>query len=142
MNERPAPQILWSWVVAVFAAAVPLTGLICWLVWLFLPTYLPAVLVVWSGGLLLLLGVYLPLRRRSLSFSLDREQITVTSGVVFTTTRRMRVDAVRQVTLLQGPLERRFDTAYLLISATGGYLLVEGIHRHRAEAWCRQLSPR
>lgn len=142
MNEKPAPQVLWSWMTAVCAAAIPATGLLCWLLWLFLPAYLPILLVIWSGTLLLLLGVYLPLRRRSLSFSLEQEQIIVTGGVVFATTRRMRIDAVRQVTLLQGPLERRHDTAFLLVSATGGHLLIEGIDRQQAEDWCRRLAPR
>ncbi len=141
MNEKPVPQILWCWRAVVAAIALPLTGALCWLLWLFLPTYLPVTLWFWGGFLLFLLGVYLPLRQRSLSFSLGPEQLTVTSGVWFTTTRRMRVDAVRQVTLLQGPLEKRFDTAYLLISATGGSLLIEGIRRNTAEEWCKRLKP-
>jgi len=82
------------------------------------------------------------LRRRSASFSLEQEHVAVTGGVLFTTTRRMRMDAVRQVTLLQGPLERRFGTAFLLVSGTGGHLLVEGIDRARADVWCQRLLPR
>lgn len=141
MTERPAPQILWSWMAAVVALALPLTGLLWWLLWLFLPGWLSTILPVWGGAVFLLLGVYLPLRRHRLTFSLEAEQITVTGGVLITTTRCMRTDAVRQITLLQGPLERRFHTAFLRISATGGSLLVEGIHQKTAEEWCRRLSP-
>ena len=141
MKERPAPQILWSWRLAATAVALPLTGALCWLLQLFWPAYLPAALWIWGGFLAGLLGIYMPLRRRSISFSLEAEQVTVTGGVWFSTTRCMRADAVRQVTLWQGPLERRLGIAYLLISATGGSLLIEGIPRPRAEEWCQRLSP-
>ena len=140
MKEKPAPQILWSWRLAVVTACLPLTGLIVWLGWLFLPTYLSLMLALWGGCLLFVLGIYLPLRRRSVTFALEPNEITVTGGVLITTTRRMRTDAVRQVTLLQGPLERRLGIAFLLISATGGYLLIEGIDRTRAEDWCKRLG--
>ncbi len=140
MMERPAPQVLWSWLAVLLAIALPLMGCIGWLLWLFWPTFLPLG-AVGCGGVSLLLVVYLPLRRRRLRFSLVGGVLTVTGGVVFATTRWMRVDAVRQVTLLQGPLERRCGTAFLLVSATGGHLLIEGLEQEQAKEWCQRLAP-
>lgn len=141
MIEKPAKAVLWSWIGLAAVILLPLTGLLGWLVWLFLPEHLLILLALWSGILALFLGVYLPWRQRSMRFCLEEGEITVTGGVLVTTTRRMRIDAVRQITLLQGPLERRFDTAFLLISATGGHLLVEGIAQNRAEVWIKQVHP-
>ncbi len=142
MTEKPIPCVLWSWMLALATAAIPLTALFAigtaYLphAWRF-PTW-----VTWIGTLILLGCVYLPLRRRQMRFSLTDNGVEVTSGVLFITTRRMHRDAVRQVTVLQGPIERRCDTAFLLVSGTGGYLLVEGIALAQAEDWCRRLYPR
>ena len=98
--------------------------------------------MVWGGIFAAIACVYLPLRRRSLRFVLTEDSVEVTIGVIFITTRRIRREAVRQVTLLQGPVERRCHTAFLLVSGTGGYLLIEGIDLAQAEEWCHRLYPR
>lgn len=141
MNERPMPSVLYSWLTVVAVIALPITGLVLWLAGRFLPTLLLPVLLVWGGVLLWVVGVYLPLRRRSLAFCLTENQLTVTGGVLFITTRQMHTHAVRQITLLQGPLERRMGIAYLLVSATGGHLMVEGLSTEQAKDWCQRLQP-
>lgn len=142
MIEKPASCVLWSWMILLGAASIPLTAAVAvaagylphpWQWWLW---------VIWGSALIVVGGVYLPLRRRSLCFALTENGIETTGGVIFITTRRIRRDAVRQVTLLQGPIERRCHTAFLLVSGTGGYLLVEGIKLETAEAWCHHLYPR
>lgn len=140
--EKPADCVLWSWILLLAVTALPLTAAVAVL----LP-YLPLawrgwLWVVWSGVFVGIVCVYLPLRRRNMCFSLTEDCVEVTSGVVFVTTRRIRYEAVRQVTLLQGPIERRCHTAFLLVSGTGGYLLVEGIDLAQAERWCHRLYPR
>lgn len=142
MTEKPANCVLWSWIILLAAASIPLTAAIAvavgylphpWRWWLW---------GIWGSTLTVIGCVYLPLRRRTLRFSLTDSGIETTSGVIFLTTRRIHRDAVRQVTLLQGPIERRYHTAFLLVSSTGGYLLVEGIELKTAEAWCHHLYPR
>ncbi|MBQ3202997.1 MAG: PH domain-containing protein [Clostridia bacterium] len=140
--EKPADCVLWSWILLLTVTALPLTAAVAVL----LP-YLPLawrgwLWVVWGGVFVGIACVYLPLRRRNMCFSLTEDCVEVTSGVVFVTTRRIRYEAVRQVTLLQGPIERRCHTAFLLVSGTGGYLLVEGIDLAQAERWCHRLYPR
>lgn len=140
--EKPADCVLWSWILLLAVTALPLTAAVAVL----LP-YLPLawrgwLWVVWGGVFVGIACVYLPLRRRNMCFSLTEDCVEVTSGVVFVTTRRIRYEAVRQVTLLQGPIERRCHTAFLLVSGTGGYLLVEGIDLAQAERWCHRLYPR
>ncbi len=139
MIEKPAPRLLWSWMALLAMVTLPALVLTEWLVRSFFPEYIGIAAVVGGVCALILGGWYLPRRRDSLSFAMDGERVWVRSGVVFVTTRYIPVEAVRQVTLWQGPLERRWDTAFLLISATGGYLLVEGIPRERAEVWRKRL---
>ena len=139
MTEKPTPCVLWSWMLLLVTAAVPLTALCA-----FATAYLPTMAQRWTWGiwvslLALTAGVYLPLRRQNMRFSLTDGGVAVTAGVLWITTRRMHRDAVRQVTLLQGPIERRCHTAFLLVSGTGGYLLIEGIPLAQAEEWCRLL---
>ena len=142
MMEKPAPCVLWSWTMLWTMAAVPLSGaLAVATAYLPLPWRWPA-WIAFGGGLVLLIAVYLPLRRRRMGFALTDDGVEVTGGVWFTSTRRMHREAIRQVTLLQGPIERRQHTAFLLVSGTGGYLLVEGVGLASAEDWCRRLYPR
>lgn len=140
--EKPADCVLWSWMLLLAVTALPLTAAVAVL----LP-YLPLawrgwLWVVWGGVFIGIACVYLPLRRRNMCFSLTEDCVEVTTGVVFVTTRRIHYEAVRQVTLLQGPIERRCHTAFLLVSGTGGYLLVEGIDLAQAERWCHRRYPR
>ena len=139
MIEKPSPRVLWSWVSMIAIVALPLTAAVGWLLSLFWSDRLMIAAGLWGGCLLLFLGVYLHRRRRSLCFALEADRVWTRGGVFCITTRIMSIDAVRQVTLLQGPLERLCHTAFLLVSATGGYLLIEGIDQERAEEWRRRL---
>lgn len=141
MCERPSPRVLWSWVSILLAVAVPHMVVGGWLLWrLFPPLTVPFILLT-IGFVLITALWYLPRRRDNMRYCLGDRRVTVQGGVLFITSRRMELDAVRQVTLLQGPIERRCHTAFLLISATGGYLLLEGIDRRKAEEWCRGRFP-
>lgn len=142
MTEKPAPCVLWSWVMLSLTAAAPLTALLAVAASYLPPMWRLTLWAVWAGVLVLFGCVYLPLRRRNLRYALTENGIEVTVGVLILTTRRIRREAVRQVTLLQGPIERRCHTAFLLVSGTGGYLLAEGLPLAQAEEWCRRLYPR
>ena len=141
MTEKPAPCVLWSWVMLSLTAAAPLTALLAVAANYLPPMWRLTLWAVWAGVLVLFGCVYLPLRRRNLRYALTKDGIEVTVGVLILTTRRIRREAVRQVTLLQGPIERRCHTAFLLVSGTGGYLLAEGLPLAQAEEWCRRLYP-
>ena len=142
MQEKPSPKALWSWVAVALAAAFPL-GAISWGLARYVgPTACGLFTALWVPGLVLTVWLYLPRRLRNCSYTLDEKGVQVTGGVFFITTRYMAAHAVRQVTLLQGPVERLCHTAFLRISATGGSLLVEGLDCDRAAEWCRLLSPR
>lgn len=141
MQHKPSPRVLWSWVTLTLLTAVPL--IVGTILLLYVQRRIAAIFAgIWSGLMLVILCVYLPLRRRHMSFALDEQRIGSTGGVLFVTSRRIPLDAVRQVTLLQGPVERLCGTAFLLVTATGGHLLIEGIDYDRAEDWCRRLSHR
>lgn len=141
MTEKPANCVLWSWVMLLIIAAIPLTA-----AWAVAVTYLPQswrwpLWGIWGSVFAIVGCIYLPLRRRNMHFTLSEQGVEATGGVLYITTRRIHRDAVRQVTLLQGPIERRCKTAFLLVSSTGGYLLVEGIRLTTAEDWCHRLCP-
>lgn len=139
MTEKAAPCVLWSWALLALMAAIPLTALLAMVTGYVSPFWRWTVWVIWGGILVLFFCVYLPLRRRSLRYSLTNDGIEVTSGVLIRTTRHIHREAVRQVTLLQGPIDRRCGTVFLLVSSTGGYLLAEGLPLATAEDWCRRL---
>ena len=139
MQEKPSPKVLWSWVTVALAATFPLGALSWGLARYVGPTACGLFTALWVPGLVLTVWLYLPRRLRKCSYTLDEKGVRVTGGVFCITTRIMSIDAVRQVTLLQGPLERLCHTAFLLVSATGGYLLIEGIDQERAEEWRRRL---
>lgn len=139
---KPSPYVLLSWSLLCLLPGAAIAALL----WVVLHRYLPAAaipaLLLWLAGLFLLVAVYLPQRRRQMTFSLTAEALTVHSGVLVTVRRRMPLTAVRHVTLLQGPLERLCGTVFLSVSGVGGHILIEGLDRHQADGWCRRLLPR
>lgn len=139
MCEKPSPRVLWSWGCLLILPLIAFTGGGIWLWWWRYPPFLP----LWGilmGGLGLWCGTYLALRRRRLCYAVDGRYVTAMSGVFVTTRRCIPLEAVRQVTLLQGPIERLCRTAFILVNSTGGFLLIEGLDCARAEAWCRRLT--
>jgi len=130
MCIKPSPHVWWSWWTALSMIFGPLTVAGIWLFGWWGWTLIP----LWLWG-----GVYLWLRRRRLRYAVTDGYIYATSGVFITTRRMIPIEAVRQATLLIGPVERLCRTAFILINSTGGYLLIEGIDRPQAEGWCRRL---
>lgn len=131
MCEKPSPRVLWSWWAAVWLPLCLLTVVGRWL-------YRP--LLYWFIPLWFVCGVYLWLRRQRMVFAIEGGYIHIRSGVWIATQRSIPLKAVRQVTLLQGPIERRCGTAFVLVNSTGGYLFIEGIDHRRAQEWCRRLT--
>ena len=141
MIQRPSPRVIWSWVTLILATVVPITVVHTWLLHRFLPRLTVGYLIATVVAVAVLIFLYLPRRRQSLRFSLDRRRVSASGGVVVTTGQWMDLQAIRQVTLLQGPVERRCKTAFILVSATGGYLLIEGLEQTVAQDWCRRMVP-
>ena len=130
MCIKPSPRAVWSWWTALSMIFGPLTvtgiRLLGRLGYFLIP--------LWLWG-----GIYLWLRCRRLRYAVTDGYIYTTSGVFITTRRMIPIAAVRQVTLLTGPVEQLCRTAFILINSTGGYLLIEGVDRPQAEVWCRRL---
>ena len=89
--------------------------------------------------LFFLLVVYFPWRCRSIRYCINENSITVESGVFFKSLRRMPLSSVRYVIALRGPLERIFGLSSLLVFATGGRVLIEGIPCETADTLLRRL---
>lgn len=131
MCIKPSHRVLWSWwtALSILFGSLTVAGIWLggWLGYLFIP--------LWLWG-----GVYLWLRRRRLHYAVTDGYICAVDGVFITTQRMIPIEAVRQTTLWQGPVERLCRTAFILINSTGGYLLIEGVDRQQAEGWCRRLT--
>ena len=131
MCVKPSPRVLWSWWAILFCPLGLLTAAGIWLrprlFYLFIP--------LWIGC-----GFFLWWRYRRLCYTLSDGHLCATHGIWITIRRMVPTRAVRQVTLWQGPVERRCRTAFLWIQSTGGCLLIEGIPLTDAEDWCRRLS--
>ncbi len=134
---KPEKCVIWTWIGATLLAFVPLALISLWLYhrpiiprqWTLFFSF------IWSSVLLIVLCLYLPLRQRHLHYAIDQEQVMVTSGVLFRKEHSIPLGCVRHVTLLQGPIERYTNTAFLLVRSTGGLLLLEGIPVTQAENW-------
>lgn len=139
MCIKPSPRILWSWgcILLILLALLTAGGL--WLCHRLFYAFLPF-FGAFMGVLSAVGGVYLVLRRHRMCFTIGDESVSATTGVWITTNRHIPLAAVRQVSLLQGPIERWCGIAYILVNSTGGYLLIEGIELAQAEVWCHRLT--
>lgn len=107
----------------------------------FLPTAVGRLFaLLWAAATLWAVGVYLPLRYRRIRFCFGKEQLTSVSGVFFRTRRQMPLSAVRHVTVLRGPLERRWGFAHVLLSGAGGHLWLEGVDADEAAALSQRVT--
>ncbi len=142
MRHKPSIRVLWSWSLYYLLPTVAVSAAVyILLIRLVLPRTAVTVAVALLIGAILVLAAYLPMRRKQMTFTLATDSLTATGGVLFTTYRRMPLAAVRHVTLLRGPIERLCGTAFLLVSAAGGHILVEGLPLDTAQNWCRLLLP-
>ncbi|MBQ5840821.1 MAG: PH domain-containing protein [Clostridia bacterium] len=137
----PDPRVLVSWELFAAATALPAAGvsLALWL-WERIPSVIASIFTVcWVITLAAVMLFYLPARRRRLYYSIDDTLLSAEDGVLFRSRHRMPLTAVRHVTLLQGPAERQFRTAFLWVAGAGGWILLEGLPLDEALAIRRRL---
>ncbi len=139
--KRPDRRVRLCWsVYTLCAAIVPLAVSIVLFRLPMLPPWLPRVFtVLWIAALIAVLTVYYPMRYRRMRYAVDKDAVVTASGLLFTVYRRMPLSAVRHITTLRGPAERTTGLAALLISATGGHLLIEGLTADEAERLTQAL---
>lgn len=105
-----------------------------------LPPWVPQLFTfLWISALIALLSVYYPLRYRHIRYALSEDAVISERGLVFTIHRHMPLCAVRHITVLRGPIERMTGLTTILISATGGYLLLEGLPTDEADKLTQAL---
>lgn len=135
--KRPDPRVRISWSVYALLFS-PIAGIVTavlldlpfiprWVAWAFLGAC--------AAVLLFLLLVYIPLRCRNARYAVDDERICVVSGVYTVSRRVMPLSRVRHITVIRGPLERAFGTAFVVVAAAGGHLLLEGVPAKEALRW-------
>lgn len=133
--QRPDPRVRFCWIIYTVFAAMVLSGVSAALFRLtILPPWMPrAFTLAWVIAVVLIATVYHPLRYRRMRYAVNEDTIMTSQGLLFTTYRRMPLSAVRHVTAVRGPLERLTGITTLLISATGGHLLIEGVPAEEAD---------
>lgn len=135
--KRPDPRLRISWSVCALLFS-PIAGIVTavlldlpfiprWVAWAFLAAC--------AAVLLFLLVVYIPLHCRNARYAVDDERICVVSGVYTVSRRVMPLSRVRHITVIRGPLERAFGTAFVVVAAEGGHLLLEGVPAKEALRW-------
>ncbi len=139
--KRPDRRVKLCWTVYTLCAAViPLTASIMLFRLPTLPPWLPhAFTLLWVAALIATLTVYYPLRYRRMRYAVGKDAVVTVRGFLFTVYRRMPLSAVRHITTLRGPAERMTGLAALLISATGGHLLIEGLTADEADRLTQAL---
>ncbi len=133
--RRPDRRVKLCWTVYTLAAAfIPLIASVVLFHLPMLPQWMPPCFtVLWSGALLLILTVYYPQRYRRMRYAIGEGTVAAVRGVFFLSHQRIPLSAVRHITVIRGPLERITGICALLISATGGRLLLEGIPADEAK---------
>ncbi len=140
-HYSPDPRVLWSWELFAAAAALPAAAvsLLLWF-WDRIPSVIALIFTsAWAATLCVTMLFYLPARRRLIGYSIDDTCLSAKGGVLFQSRHRMPLAAVRHVTLLQGPLERRSGIAFLWVAGAGGWILLEGLSLDEALALRRRL---
>lgn len=142
--KRPDPRVRISWAVyAMMLALIPAAVSVLLFRLSFIPRWVAwAFTGLWLLLLLLLLTIYIPLRYRHARYSIGTENLCTVSGVYVVSHHHMALSSVRHITVLQGPLERIFGYAFVLVSAAGGWLLLEGIPAAQAHELSRCLMRR
>jgi len=93
----------------------------------------------WGIVFLCIYLLYLPARRRGLSFSIDARAITRKSGVFFLKTETLPLCAVCFTAIIRSPVVRMFGLCSLRIAAPGVSLSVPGLMRTDAQALALSL---
>ncbi len=139
--KRPDRRVKLCWTVYTLCAAlIPLAASIALFQLPMLPPWLPrAFTVLWIAVLAAVLTVYYPLRYRRMRYTVSKDAIVTVRGMLFSVYRRMPLSAVRHITTLRGPIERMTGLATVLISATGGHLLIEGLTAAEADRLIKTL---
>lgn len=139
--KRPDPRVQLTWLSLALLAALVAAGVSAVLFSLsFIPRWVGRAFTgAWAALLLLTAAVYLPLRYRRARYDVSDDAVTVISGVYFINRRTMPLAGVRHITVIRGPLERLFGLAFVVFSAAGGWLLLEGVPAEDAENWSRRL---
>lgn len=139
--KRPDRRVKLCWTVYTLCAAiVPFVASIVLFHLPMLPPWLPhAFTVFWVFALIATLTVYYPRRYRRMRYAVSNDAVVTAQGFLFTVYRQMPLSAVRHVTTLRGPAERMTGLAALLVSATGGHLLIEGLTADEADRLTQAL---
>lgn len=139
--KRPDRRVILCWTVYTLCACViPIVAGIVLYALPLLPEWVSHIFtVLWVTTLTIVLAVYYPLRYRRMRYAVDQESIVTVRGMLFSVYRRMPLSAVRHITTLRGPIERMTGLTSVLISATGGHLLIEGIAADEADKLTKAL---
>ena len=133
--KRPDRRVKHCWTIYTLCAAlIPLGASVVLFHLSSLPLWTPRIFtLVWISVLVAVLTVYYPLRYRHMRYAISEDAVITERGLVFTIQRHMPLCAVRHITALRGPIERMTGLTAILISATGGYLLLEGLTADEAD---------
>lgn len=89
--------------------------------------------VVWVIVFLGFYLFYLPVRYRKLSFRVDKEKITLNSGILCTRVHAIPLQNIQFTSTLQSPFGRMFGVCTLIVTAAGGRMLIPGLREQDAQ---------
>lgn len=129
--------------------ALPQRALTLWRVratlFLIAAAFFCGVLLVFSTSVAVVFGIvalliylifvllYSPLLYKSYMYSFSEDQVLIQKGVLFCRNVRIRWDRVQYCVLVQGPLQRLFGVASVMILTSGSRELIRDIHVKNAE---------
>ncbi len=139
---QPNKRIILCREVYLLIAALPLAVLAIFLFYVpLIPLWVTIVIAITlANGTVFLLGFYLPIWYRQARYILADDGLTTISGVFFRTQRFIPLSAIRHITVLCGPLEKRLGLTTAIITATGGRVWLDGIPSAKTAAIINAVS--
>lgn len=138
--NRPQPQLLSIWRIALTLIAVP-------------PAFLLSLLLrvgsnAWvfsAGGLVLsylfVYLVYLPLLYKKTSFGISHEKIVFSTGVFNTRVIAIPLSKIQFVTVTRSVFSRLFGVSTVIVTAAGGRIAISGLNAADADNLALALRP-
>ena len=135
-----------SWFVGRIIAFI-IISIILVIGWIFLKDEIGSDIWVYYfiGGFLLILLlinalVYPAIEYRQWEYSIDENKVQIVHGIYFITTSIVPIVRIQNIEMQQGPINRMFSLANIVIKTAGGSISIPGLHKDEAASLAEYIN--